>query len=157
MRKLRTITVAIVLLTSAAFAQSAPAEQELKTLLNQFLAAASHSPATAADKQTFDRFFADDVIYTRASGAVITKSDIMKSFDQPPAKDPRQGSYSAEDVVVHQYGDTAIVAFRLVQSETEDGKAVARSFRNTGTFRKRNGHWQAVAWQATSIPEEPSK
>jgi hypothetical protein len=25
---------------------------------------------------------------------------------------------------------------------------------NTGTFRKRDGEWRAVAWQATRIPSE---
>lgn len=149
MRKLLTI---LVLLLAPAFAQSkAPAEAELKKLLTDFLAAASHTPPSAADKQTFDRFFADDVIYTRSAGVTITKADIMKSFDEPPPKDPRQGAYTAEDVTVRQYGTTAIVAFKLVQ-KMDDSET--NTFRNTGTFIRRNNRWQVVAWQATRIPKE---
>jgi len=37
---------------------------------------------------------------------------------------------------------------------SENDKPVTRTFRNTGTFMKRNGVWQAVAWQATPIAEK---
>jgi hypothetical protein len=37
---------------------------------------------------------------------------------------------------------------------TENDKLVTRKFRNTGTFMKRNGQWQAIAWQATPIVEK---
>lgn len=152
MRRLLTI---LVLLLAPAFAQSkAPAEAELRKLLTEFLAAASHTPAGPGDKQLFDRFFADDVIYTRSAGVTITKTDIMKSFDEPPPKDARSGTYTAEDVTVRQYGSTAIVAFRLVQ-KMDDGET--NTFRNTGTFIRRNNRWQVVAWQATRIPKEQPK
>jgi hypothetical protein len=45
-----------------------------------------------------------------------------------------------------------IVAFRLVGNTTHvDGKVETAQYRNTGTFLRRNGRWQAVAWQATKI------
>ena len=155
MRSLRTIAFSVLMLAAvAAGAQAASAETQLKSLLNNFLAAASHSPASAEDKKTFDRFFAEDVIYTRSAGVVISKGDIMKSFDEPPAKDPRQGTFSAEDVVVHQYGDVAVVAFKLVQKLSDGAR---NEFRNTGTFQKRDGRWQAIAWQSTKIPRQETK
>ena len=43
------------------------------------------------------------------------------------------------------------VNFRLVQHNEKDGKQETNYFRNTGTFLKRNGKWQVVAWQATKI------
>jgi len=125
------------------------ATQEVTGLLREFMWAAGHG-----DRQVFDRFFADDVIYTRATGIVIGKSDIMKGLGKPtPASQPTS-TYSAEDIMVHEYGDTAIVAFRLEARTLEaDGKVETAHFRNTGTFLKRNGQWQAVAWQATRISE----
>ena len=63
-------------------------------------------------------------------------------------------TYSAEDITVHDYGDTAIVAFQLVaRTEHPDGKVETGNYRNTGTFLRRNGRWQVVAWQSTKIPE----
>jgi ketosteroid isomerase-like protein len=63
-------------------------------------------------------------------------------------------TYSAEDITVHEYGDTAVVAFRLVgRAEHADGKVDVSNYRNTGTFLRRNGRWQVVAWQSTKMPE----
>lgn len=138
-----------LLLTSGhAFAQTAPAEQTLRKLLADFLTTASHSPASPADKRVFAAFFADDVIYTRSTGVVVNKSEIMKSLDEPPQPGAPTPTYFAEDVTVRQFGDTAIVAFRLVQ-RLSDG--TTNRYRNTGTFLNRNGAWQVVAWQATRI------
>ncbi len=157
MRSARIIAaLALILGTSAAFAQ-ASADAELKKLLTNFLAAASHSPVSAEDKKMFDRFFADDVLYTRAAGATITKAEIMNSLDEPADPKAPKVTFSAEDVVIHQYGDTAVVAFRLVQRIGDNGKPEVHRYRNTGTFLKRDGRWQAVNWQATRIPEEPPK
>ena len=139
--------IGLVLLLS----QPASTEDTLRRQLSEFLTAASHSPASAADKRVFDSFFADDVIYTRASGAVITKTDIMKSLDAPAPASPAS-AYSIEDVTVRgpRENGVAIVAFRLVQ-RLSDG--TINRYRNTGTFLLRNGHWQAIAWQATPIPK----
>jgi hypothetical protein len=66
-------------------------------------------------------------------------------------------TYSAEDVRIHQYGDTAIVAFRLV-GKSGGEKPEVQDYLNTGTFLKRNGEWRAVAWQATKVPDvEPEQ
>ncbi|MBI2679171.1 MAG: nuclear transport factor 2 family protein [Candidatus Koribacter versatilis] len=154
--------IIIALLTLAVFPTAAqnkaPAEAELKQLLADFLAAASHSPVTAADKQMFDRFFASDVLYTRSAGATTTKAEIMRSLDEPPDPKAPAATFTAEDVTVHQYGDIAIVAFKLVQKVSDGaGNESRNEFRNTGTFQKRKGKWQAIAWQATKVPpkEQP--
>src|SRR6266513_2159660 len=135
---------------TAAGAQTAPAAGELKQLLNEFLKAASTN-----NRAVFDRFFAEDVLYTRASGVTITKADIMRSLDSPQAgsadaehaQQRAASTYDSENVTVHQYGDMAVVNFTLVARPT-DGSA-GQHYRNTGTFVKRDGRWQAVAWQAT--------
>src|SRR5205823_4145095 len=119
---------------------SAPAAAELTQLLKQFLTAASTN-----DRATFDRFFADDAIYTRSAGVTITKADIMKSLSAPPAGSPEataatqrtSSTYDADDITVHQYDDTAIVNFRLI-AKPADGSAT-QCYRNTGTFLKRKG------------------
>ncbi len=149
----RILPVLLLLLTLApAFAQSAPAEPQLRKLLNDFLAVAGHRPASTADRKMFDRFFADDLIYTRATGAVITKKDVLKSLDEPQPPSTPTATFSAEDVTVKQYGNTAIVAFKLVQKLSDGNTGY---YRNTGTFLKRHGKWQAVAWQATPLPLRP--
>jgi ketosteroid isomerase-like protein len=61
-------------------------------------------------------------------------------------------TYTAEDIRIQQYGNTAIVAFRLVSTVEGRGNPEITKYFNTGTFLKRNGKWQVVAWQATKIP-----
>jgi len=123
--------------------------QEVTALLREFIAGAG-----SGDRRIFDKFFADDVIYTRATGVVITKVSIMESLGKPSPASEGKSSYSAEDITVHEYGGTIIVAFRLEgRTEHPDGKVETAHYRNTGTFLRRNGRWQAVAWQATKISE----
>ncbi len=125
------------------------ATEEVTALLREFIGAAG-----GGDRAIFDKFFSDDVIYTRASGAVITKASIMENLGKQAAAAEGKSSYSAEDITVHEYGDTVIAAFRLEgHTEHADGKVETAHYRNTGTFLRRNGRWQAVAWQATKISE----
>jgi ketosteroid isomerase-like protein len=71
-----------------------------------------------------------------------------------PAPKPGDATttYSAEEIRIQQYGDTAVVAFRLVGTTVKDGKTEVANFLNSGTFLRRNGKWQVVNWQATRIP-----
>ena len=122
--------------------------QQLTQRVRAFLAAVPKN-----DPAVFQDFFADDVIYTRSAGVTVTKADIIKNIDVRAAADP-QATYDADDFTVHAYGYFAVVNFRLIMHTAESGKAVTNYFRNTGTFLKRKGKWQAIAWQATKVPEE---
>ncbi len=140
-------------LPGAAQTSNAPAAGELTRLLHEFLQAASVN-----DKAVFEKFFADDVLYTRSAGVTITKADIMRSFEQRPgdaegarARERAQNKYDADQITVHQYGDTAVVNFRLIARGKQ--AATEQHYRNTGTFVRRNGQWQAVAWQSTKAAE----
>jgi len=130
------------------------ADEQLKAMLRDFLAGAGKNDAAA-----HDRFWADDLIYTGASGKVKTKAEIMQSVREEAAKpvDPNapKASFDAEDVTVHDFGDFAVVNFRLVAHTDDHGKQETAFYRNTGTFAKRNGEWRVVAWQATKI-EQPA-
>jgi ketosteroid isomerase-like protein len=131
----------------AAVAQS-PVAQHLIQMVRDFLAAVPKS-----DPQVFNNFFADDVIYTRSAGVTVDKSEILRNIGVRAVNEP-QATYECDDFTVHSYGDTAVVNFRLIQHNEKDGKQETNYFRNTGTFLKRNGKWQVVAWQATRVPAE---
>jgi ketosteroid isomerase-like protein len=131
---------------------------DLTRMLNEFLAGASSN-----DAAVHDRFWAEDLIYTSSGGERFGKAEIMSGFSAPAkAAETEEAEeatavYTAEDIRIQQYGDTAIVAFKLVgTSSPAEGKAGATAevlyYYNTGTFLRRNGVWQVVAWQATRIP-----
>ena len=117
--------------------------KQVEQLVRRFLAEVPRN-----DPKVFQDFFADDVIYTRSAGVTVTKADILKNIDVRAANEPG-ATYEAEDVTVHPYGNMAVINFRLVQRNGGQ----TNYFRNTGTFLKRNGKWQAVAWQATKAAE----
>ena len=127
-------------------AQTAPDAAELTKLLNDFLAGASRN-----DAAIHDRFWAEDVIYTGSGGRRRGKAEIMKDVRSAPAPKPGDAktTYTSEDVRIQQYGNTAIVAFRLVATTEKDGKTEVAKYLNSGTFLKRKGKWQVVNWQAT--------
>jgi|SRR5215831_2670019 len=135
-------------------AQTAPDADELTKLLKDFLAGASRN-----DAAVHERFWADDLIYTASAGRRIGKADIMRELheEKSPKSTDENTIYTAEDIRIQQYGDTAIVAFRLVGTTDKGGKKETKNYFNTGTFLKRNGKWQAVSWQATVIPEKKAE
>ena len=134
----------LLCLLGASPVRAATDAEELTALLNAFL--------SAADKRAaHQQFWADDLVYTSSTGTRVDKAEIMAGFsdDEAAAAAPQIG-YSARDVDIRIYGDAAVVAFRLVGTPV-DASPVLYYF-NTGTFLKRDGVWQAVAWQATRIP-----
>src|SRR5678815_1658745 len=139
----------LLLLATSGFAQSAPDAAELTKLLNDFLAGASRN-----DVAIHDRFWADDLIYTRSAGRRVNKAEVMHDVRNSPAPKPTDPKtvYTAEDIRIQQYGDTAVVAFRLVATTDTGGAKYVANLLNSGTFVKRDGKWQVVNWQSTRMP-----
>ena len=120
----------------------------LTALLDDFLAGASRN-----DPAVHERFWDEDLVYTSSAGERFGKARILEGLRAAagPDDDAPARSYRAEEVRVRVYGDSAVVAFRLVGDGGEAG--VTRYF-NTGTFLRRDDGWRAVAWQATRIPAD---
>lgn len=149
MNKLPSIAIVILIAACSAFAQTAPDAAELTRLLNEFLAGASRG-----DAAVHERFWADDLIYTRSAGRRVTKAEVMRGVRSEPAPKPGDPTtiYTAEDIRIQQYGDTAVVAFRLVATSDSAGTKSVANLLNSGTFVKRKGKWQVVNWQSTRMP-----
>jgi ketosteroid isomerase-like protein len=147
----RFLSMAFIVLTVPVgiHSQTAPAAAELTTMLKEFLAGASRN-----DAEIHDRFWADDLIYTGSAGRRRGKAEVMRDVRSAPAAKPGDARtvYSAEDIRIQQYGDTAIVAFRLVATTQKNGSSEVTNYLNSGTFLKRGGNWQVVNWQSTKVP-----
>jgi Domain of unknown function (DUF4440) len=126
--------------------------QQLQAKLHDFLVGAGKN-----DSAAHDAFWADDLMYTSAKGIVKTKAEIMQSVREEAAKPPDPNAptatYDAQNVVLHDFGDFAIINFRLVAHTDDHGKQETAFYRNTGTFARRNGDWKVVAWQATKAED----
>lgn len=136
----------LFLMTMMALPLWASDEERLAAQLDAFL-------ASSYTKAAHVLFWSDDLIYTSSSGLRFDKATILSGYDGiASTDDPPAVAYTAEDVDIRVHGDFAIVAFRLLGTP-EDGSSLLNYF-NTGTFRKLDGQWQAIAWQATVIPAQ---
>ena len=146
-------TILVLADPSASPSAIAPDGDALKQLLREFLNGAGRN-----DLAMHERFWADELIYTRSAGQRLSKADILRDMkaEAVAPKKPDEGvtTYGAEDIRVLQYGNTGVVAFRLVATTKKEGTTEVTNYFNTGTFVKRDNKWQAVAWQATKIPAE---
>jgi ketosteroid isomerase-like protein len=156
MKRILFTAMLLISMSSALFAQTAPDAAELTKLLQDFLAGASKN-----DIAMHDRFWADELVYTSALGRRKGKADIMRELREETKATPKpeEGTtvYTAEEIRVQQYGDMAVVAFRLVATTDKAGAKTVANYFNTGTFLKRNGKWQVIAWQATALPKADAK
>jgi hypothetical protein len=142
--------IAVVVAAQSALASDV---EELTSMLHDFLA---NSAAEAAHQ----RFWADDLVYSSSAGLRFGKAEILAGFqatddeeETGAAEDEAPIVYSGEEVDVRVYGDTAVIAFKLVGTPTNEAAGTdVLYYYNTGTFLKRDGIWQVVAWQATKIP-----
>jgi ketosteroid isomerase-like protein len=153
MQRLMILILALIAPLGSAAEAPAPASKELTELLEYFLDGASRN-----DVKVHERFWADELVYTRSAGVRIGKADILEDIRKAPETDGPPVQYSAEDIRIQQYGDAAVVAFRLVGRTGDEDSPAELNYLNTGTFVKQGGEWRAVAWQATIMAAaEPAR
>ncbi len=119
---------------------------ELGAFVEEFL-------AKTAARETHERFWSNDLVYTSSNGTRFGKGQIMDGFNEEPDVAADWPTYSADDMEVRVYGDTGVVTFTLVGTPAEDSDEPVMTYFNTGTFLKRDGEWRAIAWQATKTAE----
>jgi len=129
--------------------------EELSSMLHHFL-------ANSGTRAAHERFWADDLVYSSSAGLRFGKADILAGFESAGDEEETDAGdeepamvYTGEEVDVRVYGDMAVVAFKLVGTPTSEvGGTDVAYYYNTGTFLKRDGVWQVVAWQATKILDD---
>jgi ketosteroid isomerase-like protein len=146
--KLIGFTAVLFMLSIVGSAAESNDVEDLTAMLDEFL-------ANAGVAEVHEQFWADDLIYTSSRGTRTNKAEIMAGFSESENEESEEDDaagpvYTAEDVQIHVYGDTAVVAFKLVA--TPPDASVVLTYFNTGTFLRRNGKWKVVAWQATAMP-----
>lgn len=141
--RLTTLACVALLAAGQTFASDV---DDITAMLHEFLTA-------SGEKQAHERFWADDLVYSSSAGLRFGKADILAGLDDSDDGDAPAIVYTGKEVDVRVYGDTAVVAFKLVGTPTDKaGNADVLYYFNTGTFLKRDGVWRVVAWQATKIP-----
>lgn len=102
------------------------------------------------DMATWSRYVADDCIFSADDGTLQTKAQFIEHVGKMPAAYDR--SENPREYLIHVYGDTAVVNFRLTGHEQFTDADIVSEERQTETYIKRNGGWQLVARQWGLLP-----
>jgi ketosteroid isomerase-like protein len=92
------------------------------------------------------RTLSDDYVAITPLGQVTTKQD---SVSVRKSGQLRYETLDVSDMVVRVFGDTAIVTARADVKGHQLGEDFSGPYRYTRVWVRRNGHWQAVSYQAT--------
>lgn len=128
-------------------AATASPEQAVRQLFDELVGSYTKNDASAPT-----RILADDFTFTNPSGEVMTKEQRIGEIKPGGIQ---FDSYTADDVKVRVYGDTAVVTHRATLSGKRGAQSLAGQYRATTVFVKKGGNWQVVAAQSTRIPEAP--
>jgi ketosteroid isomerase-like protein len=94
------------------------------------------------DAAAVQLLLADDFVMTVAEGTVYNKAQIVASVAD---KSYRPEVLQSSDLVVHSYGNTAIVTGNYYEKGVDKGKAWERRGRFTDTWLNVGGRWQCIA------------
>lgn len=122
-------------------------EQELIRIAQDLLDAVG-----SGDKAVWEKYVADDVIYTDENWTILTKKQLVDSL--APFPKGYSGSIRVANVRSRIQGDSAVLSYRALEEEQIFGQTLRPVYLVTDTYFKRNGHWQMVASHITVIPSE---
>lgn len=105
------------------------------------------------DVAALDRIYADDIMVTAPIGICVDKPAVMAEVRQAAEK-AAIGKYDKNDLMVRNYGDTAVTSYRMTAEATFEGTEIKRHLCITNVWMKRNGSWQIVARHTASLPDD---
>lgn len=137
------ITAALLLATRGA-SQSISIEQELKTIDEQWLHA-----ATMQDVDYLKQLFADGMFEVQNGGGVVTGAEMRRYLAIPG----RQVQINIDQVEVRGiYGDTAILTDHTSQTgATADGRKIVGEYTVMRVLKKLDGNWRAIGANMTPL------
>jgi len=149
MRYFSCLLAALCLSVVPGYAQEPPkfsaAQQEVLNVRN-----ALRETALRRDMAAWSRYVAEDCIFSTDDGDLHTKAQFIEHVGKmPPDYDH---SVNPRDYVIHVYGDTAVVNFRLTGHEQFTDTDIVSEERETETYVKQNGSWLLVARQWGNLP-----
>jgi ketosteroid isomerase-like protein len=103
------------------------------------------------DYAAYSRLVADDCMYSDDDGILDTnhKAHIIEDWKLPLAYDH---GVNPRDYVVHVYGSTAVLNYRVTIHEQFTDADIISEQRATETYVKQNGSWLLIARQWGNLP-----
>jgi ketosteroid isomerase-like protein len=122
-----------------------PAQQEVINVHN-----ALRDAARKRDFKAWSPYVAEDCIFSTDDGNINTKAQVIEHMRNLPFE--YDHSEDRRELVVHVYGDTAVLNFRFTAHEQFTDTDIISEMRETETFVKQEGSWLLVARQWGMLP-----
>jgi uncharacterized protein (TIGR02246 family) len=149
---LSAVTIAAVCLASVA-ARSAPPptaaaaeEAAVRQVEDQITAALAHNDADALSK-----LWAPEYMFVNPAGIVVAGPQRLAMLRSGELK---VDTYTRDDESIHVYGTTAVVMYRSTVGAQRNGQDISSRRRVMTVLVKRDGRWQVVAQQSTTIAQK---
>jgi uncharacterized protein (TIGR02246 family) len=159
MKRILGIAALLVAVTTVAVGQDKPkgekvaaassSEQAVRQLFDGLVSSYAKNDAAVPA-----RILADDFTFTTPFGELMTKAQRLAEIKPGGIQ---FDSYTADDVNVRVYGDTAVVTNRASLTGKRGDQDLSGQYRVTSVFVKKGGNWQLVAAQSTRITPPPTK
>jgi len=104
------------------------------------------------NKAVWEKYVADDIIYTDENWRILTKEQLLESVT--PFPKGFSGSIRIADVRSRINGDAAVLSYRALEEEFVFGQQLTPIYLVTDTYFKRNGQWQLTASHLSVLPSE---
>ncbi len=100
------------------------------------------------DSKFLEQLYAEEYIATGHDGKIYNKAEGLKEDLSPAYTDK---TFKLSDLKAHMYGETAVVTGLNSITFKKGGKPAKMNGRFTDVFVKRDGRWQCVATQGTTV------
>lgn len=159
--KSKIIVVFLIIMSQFGFAQNKQAksiatqkiEQEVKHAMEEL-----NEATTTGDMEKTKSLIADEYFHTDVYARVQDKTTWLRDYAQKYSDLIKSGAFKWEihqqdSLQVHVYGNDMAVAIGRWKLKRSDSPKISLGH-FTHVWRRINGSWQRVAYQATTIPEE---
>jgi ketosteroid isomerase-like protein len=102
------------------------------------------------DVAALDRIYADDLVYTNATGALLTKAQHLANLKD---RTLNFRSFKHDDVQVHVHGNTGIVTGISTSAVDYKGTISNSPRRFVNVYVKQDGRWLCVAHMETPVAQ----
>lgn len=140
--------LALIATSSVAIAQTNSRTESDLILIAQEL----YDALPSGNRAVWEKYVADDVIYTDENWRILTKKQLLESIS--PLPKGYSGSIRMENIQSRVSGNAAVLSYRVFEVEHVFGQKLSPVYLVTDTYFKRDGRWQMIASHVIVLPGE---
>jgi len=106
----------------------------------------------SGNKEVWERYVADDAMYTDENWHILSKKDVIDGLSPLPSG--YSGSIRMTNIQFRFNGSAAVLSYRALEEESIFGQKLSPIYLITDTYFKRNNLWQLIASHVSVLPGE---